>query len=421
MALTLTEIRRRILESVDPKWFESIEEKIEFTYLDVSIPFKGVSSIYDFALKQREGWEKLGSPVPRELEASKAYFNNIVVQIEDFISAYSNQGGINLDYHWKSVKNAIRNTSRFPLKYNCPETEFLLKVFNDYPNSFTSAFCFITKSNNLNLQNRDALVGGILAYEFMIGDSSKLLRRSIAEKKSIKNSKMELEQYFSDAESELTIHLNGLNKKYSDSIKLIDELKNEKEKSIQEWFNQTKSEFNSFNSSSTNNIKALETAYAELLSLKKPAEYWKKRAIELKTEGWKYLRWLIFLITLTCVFLFTLLWITPEEMLRSFFKEDKSLAIRWALILITLISFLAFGIKALTKVTFSAFHLARDAEERERLTYVYLAMIKDASVDKEDRHLIMQSLFSRAETGLLKDDSSPTMPGASGILDKFIK
>jgi Family of unknown function (DUF6161) len=34
------------------------------------------------------------------------------------------------------------------------------------------------------------------------------------------------------------------------------------------------------------------------------------------------------------------------------------------------------------KMMFNAFHLARDAEERERLTYVYLAMLKDASVDK---------------------------------------
>jgi hypothetical protein len=47
-------------------------------------------------------------------------------------------------------------------------------------------------------------------------------------------------------------------------------------------------------------------------------------------------------------------------------------------------------------------------------------MIKDSSIDKDDRHLIMQSLFSRADTGLLRDDSSPTMPGASGILEKVI-
>lgn len=77
---------------------------------------------------------------------------------------------------------------------------------------------------------------------------------------------------------------------------------------------------------------------------------------------------------------------------------------------ITVISFIAFGLRALFKVMFSSFHLARDCEERHTLTYFYLALLKDSNVDDKDRQLIMQSLFSRADTGLLKDDSSPTMP-----------
>jgi len=51
------------------------------------------------------------------------------------------------------------------------------------------------------------------------------------------------------------------------------------------------------------------------------------------------------------------------------------------------------------KAMFSSFHLARDAEEREHLTFVYLALINDSKIEKEDRQLIMQSLFSRADTG----------------------
>lgn len=419
--MTLTEIRRRILESIDPKWFNSVEENISFPYTNLILNLKGLTSIYDFALKQVAGWQKLGSELPNELIHSKTYFENIINAIEVFVSNYSNQGNSDLDFHWIKVRQVIQNVTRFPFKYNCPETDFLLKVFHDYPNSFSSAFNFITRPNNLNIQSRDSLIGAILAYEFVSSDSSKILKRSVSEKNSARHIKKDLEQYFSDAENELVVHLNTINDKNAEYLKSISELKAEKEKNIQEWFDRTKIEFSTFDADSTKKIKALETAYEELLSLKKPAEYWKLRSIELKAEGWKFLRWLIFLISLTCIFLFSLLWITPEEMLRSFFNQDKSLAIRWAIILVTLISFLAFGIKALTKVTFSAFHLARDAEERERLTYVYLAMIKDASVDKDDRHLIMQSLFSRAETGLLKDDSSPTMPGASGILEKFIK
>jgi len=72
---------------------------------------------------------------------------------------------------------------------------------------------------------------------------------------------------------------------------------------------------------------------------------------------------------------------------------------------------LAYGIRVLARITFSSFHLARDAEEREQLTHIYLALKKDTTIDQEERKLIMQSIFSRADTGLLKEDSSPTMPG----------
>ena len=86
--------------------------------------------------------------------------------------------------------------------------------------------------------------------------------------------------------------------------------------------------------------------------------------------------------------------------------------------MITLISFIAYAIRVISKLTFSSFHLVRDAEEREQLTYVYLALHKEKGIDQTERHLVMQSLFSRADTGLLKDDASPTMPG--NIVDKFV-
>ncbi len=99
--------------------------------------------------------------------------------------------------------------------------------------------------------------------------------------------------------------------------------------------------------------------------------------------------------------------------------QNAGTAIKWSVIYITLFSFLAYAIRIFSKLTFSSFHLVRDAEEREQLTYVYLALQKEKGIDQTERHLIMQSLFSRADSGLLKDDASPTMPG--NIVDQMIK
>jgi hypothetical protein len=413
--MTLTDVRRTILESSDPKWFNEVTETFNFDYVNENVTITGISSIYEFTLKQIDGWEKLGSNLPSELQHSKSYFGYVKSNIISFLVNYSKLPSNSLVANWNGIKNIINNPrghSNYPLKFNSVEVEFLLKTFNDYPKSFASAFNFIIGSNNYNLNNKDALIGVVLAYEFTVKDASKIVRRSNAEKSSFKTLKNELERYFSEAESNLVEHLNIINNKNAEYLQSIDSLKSEKEKSFNEWYGKAQGDFNTFNSTSKKDIDSLHKAYDELLMLKKPADYWRSRAIELKAEGKKFLNWLIALIVFTCAILYSLLWLTPETMLTSFFNGDKTLAIRFTIIFITLISFLAFGIKALTKVTFSSFHLARDAEEREKLTYVYLAMVKDASVDKNDRQLIMQSLFSRADTGLLKEDSSPTMPGS---------
>lgn len=88
---------------------------------------------------------------------------------------------------------------------------------------------------------------------------------------------------------------------------------------------------------------------------------------------------------------------------------------------VTLISFLAYLIKTFNKLSFSTYHLVRDAEERKQLVYVYLALKQDKALKDEERILILQSIFSRADSGLLKEDSSPSMPGTNGIMDRVLR
>jgi hypothetical protein len=73
------------------------------------------------------------------------------------------------------------------------------------------------------------------------------------------------------------------------------------------------------------------------------------------------------------------------------------------------------------KLATSSYHLARDARERYQLTYVFLALEKDGSVTPKDREVILTALFSRADTGLLKNDSSPSMPTPWSAIIQGIK
>ena len=421
--MTTDEIKDKILNSSDPSWFNSVNQTFDIPYLNFSKTFTGLSSIMEFVNQQLDGWNKIPDNYPQDLKNSKAYFQNISNAIDNFMANYSSQSGANFQPLWNNLlQSQFSNIGLKPFLFDSPELEFLLRVNTDYPYSFQAAFNFITNNfGNNNLNDRNVFFGLLLAYEFFSKDKSQIIERRNAEQKALSSLKSNFLKYISESETHLVSHLNIADEKFKEYSEKIEDLKNAKETIFNLWFNESKEAFLRFDQDSKKEIEDLRKTYEELLKLEKPADYWKLRGIELKREGWKSLYWLVGLVLTGCVTLYFLLWKTPEGMLTSIFSGDKSAAIRWSIVFVTFISFLFFGIRALMRVTFSSFHLARDAEERERLTYVYLALIKDASIEKEDRSLILQALFSRADTGLLKEDSSPTMPGSAGLVERVIQ
>lgn len=408
--MTTTELKKKIAESESKDWFKGKSQNFNFAYINFNSDISGVSAIYEFVNQQINGWQSLEKNLPEELQNSLNYFTGIRNSILEFVVNYSSQPPNILDSYWNNIISTINNVRQYPLTYNCPESEFLITVHKNYPASISGAFNFITSQLNANItQDKNYYIGTQLAYEFVMKDQTGILQRRNAEKSSLSNIRNEFNKYLTKSESEIVEHISNTNEKYGEYVEAIDTLKNDKESLFTDWFETSKSDFEIFDTESKEKVINLEKAYQELLSLKKPAEYWKLRASKLKEEGWSAIHWLIGLILFACLSLYLLLWLTPEGMLLSFINGQAS-AIKWSIIYVTFIAFLTYGIRALNKIAFSSFHLARDAEEREQLTFVYLALIKDGSVDEKDRSLIMQSLFSRADTGLLKEDSSPTMP-----------
>ena len=408
--MTTTELKKRIANSVSKDWFKGKTQSFNFPYINFTTEIKGVSAIYEFTIQQINGWESSETTLAEELQFSKNYFTSVKDSISQFVESYSEESESYLESYWNNVINQINNLRQFPLTYNCPESEFLITVHKNIPRSFSGAFCFITNQINSNIINdKDYYIGTQIAYEFTMKDHTEISLRRSAEKSSISNIRNDFNKYLSKSESEVIEHLSNTSDKYEEYAEAIDTLKNDKESLFSEWFKKSKTDFETFDIESKEKVINLEKAYQELLSLKKPAEYWNLRATKLKKEGWSAIYWLIGLVVFACISLYCLLWLTPEGMLLSFIHGQAS-AIKWSIIYVTFIAFLTYGVRALNKIAFSSFHLARDAEEREQLTFVYLALIKDGSVDEKDKNLIMQSLFSRADTGLLKEDSSPTMP-----------
>jgi uncharacterized integral membrane protein len=284
-------------------------------------------------------------------------------------------------------------------------------------NTFSASPKYIIGNlNNIN-SNKNEFIGASIANDFFKKEAVFKFSRKDTEQKSFDKLKKELQAKIDESSSTVTDHLKNANDDYKKYVESLEELKTEKDFSFQEWFNSSKETFESFDKISKKSVIDLENLYREKLILEAPAAYWETRAKELKLEGQKWLNYLMICSGIGIVLLFSLLIIIASNEYEEIFKFSGK-TIRWSIILITMISFIAFLIKTFTKLTFSTFHLVRDAEERKQLSFVYLALKENGAVADIDRQIILQSIFSRADTGLLKEDSSPTMP--TSIIEKVV-
>lgn len=242
----------------------------------------------------------------------------------------------------------------------------------------------------------------------------------------------ELRKNFEERQKE-TAQLRGVFSTFEKSLQ--DAFEKNKE-SIDQWRNEKISALDTDLKVIRQRYADLEQLYSEKLKLEAPAQYWHKRASRMRCVG---LGWLA--ASIACVLAGGwLLWnyfvapgvfVDPKDFVNqtalgavkeptaAFFASAKNIRALIGFSVIVSLSF--FLLRMLIRLTVSAFHLSIDAAEREQLTYLYLSLMDKSQKDGkdiivgEDRKIILQSLFSRADTGLLAGDSSPTMPGVETI------
>lgn len=416
--MTYKEAREIVSNAPSKEWLNTnATAQFRYAYLDEPLTIIGILPLLKHVLENDEGWSKFQNP-PEAINNSKVFYSNLKDRLTKFLrDIISTQDENWARNQWYYLIEPIQNGSQNAIEYNSPEGTFIQDLYGKLPQAVDGAYQFFVKPSLNSFRDRPYLTGILLAYEFKLQESSELGQRRDKSKRSIAALQNEAENYITESESHLTNFLAEAKQATEQNSLAVSEFQKLKEEEYTTWFTQTKTDFEKFDRETKEWLESQENLYREKLRLEKPAEYWNKRASNLKEEGQTWLKWLSALIGIAAASLFLLLWLIPDGMILNIFKGEAS-AIKWTIVYITFISFLAFGIKTLSKVTFSAFHLARDAEEREQLAYVYLALKKDGNIDETERHLIMQSLFSRSDTGLLKDDSSPTMPG--NIIDKVV-
>ncbi len=167
--------------------------------------------------------------------------------------------------------------------------------------------------------------------------------------------------------------------------------------------------FEKFLEESESGLNDLKMKYEEDLRYSPSVKYWQDAGKEYKAQGKRWVDYLI--VTLVAgLICFTILFDTWLEGQAIAVELDT---VQGVILFGTVLAIFAFLVRTLSRLTFSAYHLMRDAGERELLTHLYLSLINEKKMDESSRDIILQALFSRTETGLLTGDSSPTMPNLS--------
>lgn len=398
--MTVAELNEKIVNSPNYEWYKNFSLEFNYPQIGFNVKITGVSSIYSFFSTQAEGYGKY-EELPSALNSLKTRFEDAKELVERFVEDDNAS-----EYSWSTSFESITSNRPPVFLYDSPATEFLINLNIANKNQYQAAYQYITGSIS-SIGNKDYLIGYLQAYEFSEKDSSKIVERKNLERKSIAKIRSDFQANLSEAQTQLLDYLAKAKEKSDENSNENEQFRIERNHEFRQWYDL-----------SVANVKYLEDLYQAKLKLEAPATYWRIRAKKLRREGYGWLAAFVACIVGGVVILTWILNKISNGTFQVLFKETAT-AVKWSIAMITLISFIAYLIRVFSKLTFSSFHLVRDAEEREQLTYVYLALQREKGIDQTERHLIMQSLFSRADSGLLKDDASPTMPG--GIIDQLSK
>ena len=174
----------------------------------------------------------------------------------------------------------------------------------------------------------------------------------------------------------------------------------------------TDKRFNDLETDYKKRFEALEEAYKEHLKLEASAQYWETTDKDYTKKG---RLWLGISISFAAIIVCGLIAILIH-MPNVFSEETHWFDILKNSTIITVITSISiYLLRIFVKISMSSFHLARDAKERNKLCFLFLALIRDGAVTDKERSIVLTALFSRSDTGLLTGDSGPTMP--SGVIE----
>ena len=246
-------------------------------------------------------------------------------------------------------------------------------------------------------------------------------------RKNLSNIKDNISDFETNIVAPLANKLKDISEDSDEQFREITSFIEDKRDEIQTQYNNKVSDFTEFQKTlnewqkeKQNKLSDLEQAYKIKLSLEAPEELWNERAEGHEDKAKEWTKFLIFTVIALILALVVLILVIHYYSLNIFKNELPFIS--ESFVLISAISFFIYIIRILIKIVLSNHHLATEYKQKAALTRFYQSLTKAGTdIDREERLIIINSLFSKVETGLVKTDTSNDSDTILAILSKNIK
>lgn len=291
---------------------------------------------------------------------------------------------------------------------------FYTQQSQDNLNEAIRNFIYLSKYNNA--------IGSYLSNtsQYVFYPALYLLRKNFS------NIKENISDFETNIVAPLASKLKDISDNSDEQYREITSFTEDKHNKIQEQFDEKVSEFAEFQKSlndwqkeKQNKLKDLEETYKNKLSLEAPEQLWNERAIEHQKRATKW-TWFLIGAVLALISVSVILVLVIHDYSLNVIKKEIPF-ISESFILISVISFFIYIVRVLIKIVMSNHHLATEYRQKAALTRFYQSLTyAGTDIDKDERLIIINSLFSRVETGLVKTDTSNDSDTILAILSKNI-
>ena len=347
--------------------------------------------------------ENLSTIEELDLESIRNYFYNISsnwekIETDKYLYKISISSPIDRDKEFGKIKNFVSFYTQY-------ETNYLGEAVSN----------FIRLSKNMHE------IGNTLTStsQYRFYPALYLLRQNLSD---IKENKDDFEtNIVLPIKSKLQEISNDSDEQYKEITAFIETKHNEIQKQFDEQskgLKEFRSSINIWQEEKEVRLNDLEETYKIKLSLEAPEELWYNRSKEYRSQA-KYWTRVLIITVLTLIASLTGLVMVIHEYLLNAVQEIPFIS--KSFILVSIISFFVYIIRVLIKIVMSNHHLATEYEQKAALTRFYQALTyAGTDIAQEERIIIIHSLFSRTETGLVKTDSSNDVDAILSVLSKNV-